>query len=137
MKPSSKPHWWMAASRSRPGADDDHSSFVTLKPGQQAQIQLAGKATHQQTVNLLNNANVDKAIAWKSGIFNFEDASLEEVMRQVERWYDIDVVYEKGIPDIKFGGKMGNDVSLSGLLKSLEESEVHFRVEGRKLIVLP
>lgn len=121
----------------RPGADDDPSSFVTLKPGQQAQIQLAGKATHQQPVKLLNNANVDKAIAWKSGIFNFEDASLEEVMRQVERWYDIDVVYEKGIPDIKFGGKMGNDVSLSGLLKSLEESEVHFRVEGRKLIVLP
>ncbi len=46
----------------------------------------------------------------KSGIFNFEDASLEEVMRQVERWYDIDVVgHEKGIPDIKFGGKMDND----------------------------
>jgi ferric-dicitrate binding protein FerR (iron transport regulator) len=121
----------------KPGTDADNSSFITVKPGQQAQIRQAGKATHQQTVNLLNNANVDKAIAWKSGIFNFEDASLEEVMRQVERWYDIEVVYEKGIPNFNFGGKMGNDVSLSGLLKSLEESEVHFRVEGRKLIVLP
>jgi transmembrane sensor len=121
----------------KPGTESDPNSYITVKPGQQAQIRQAGNATYQQTVNLLNNANVNKAIAWKSGIFDFEDASLEEVMRQVERWYDIEVVYEKGIPNLNFGGKMGNDVSLSGLLKSLEESEVHFRVEGRKLIVLP
>ena len=76
-------------------------------------------------------------MAWKRGIFNFEDASLEEVMRQIERWYDIEVLYEKNVPDIKFGGKMSNDVSLQGLLKSLQESDVHFRLEGRKLIVLP
>jgi transmembrane sensor len=103
---------------------------VTLKPGQQAIL-----TNNRLTTN--KHADIDKATAWKRGIFNFEDASLEEVMRQVERWYDIDVVYEKGIPDIKFGGKLSNDVSLKGLLKSLQESEVHFRVEGRKVIVLP
>ncbi|HUP14354.1 MAG TPA: FecR domain-containing protein, partial [Niastella sp.] len=85
----------------------------------------------------ITEADVDKVVAWKRGIFNFEDASLEEVMRQIERWYDIQVVYEKNVPDIKFGGKMSNDVSLQGLLKSLQESDVHFRLEGRKLIVLP
>jgi hypothetical protein len=58
-------------------------------------------------------------------------------MRQIARWYDIEVVYEKGIPDIEFGGKMTQDVSLSGLLRSLQQMDVHFRVEGRKLIVLP
>lgn len=110
------------------------STPAVLHPGQQAQI---GHDTGQQGIKVLNNADVDKAIAWKSGVFNFEDSGLEEVMRQVERWYDIEVVYEKGIPDIRFGGKLSNDVSLSGLLRSLQDSEVHFRIEGRKLIVMP
>lgn len=109
-----------------------------LKPGEQAVLTHdlpAGRQGSRLTIH--DNADVDKAVAWKSHLFNFEDASLEEVMRQIERWYDIEVVYEKNIPDIKFGGKMSNDVSLSGLLKSLQESEVHFRLEGRKLIVMP
>ncbi|HEY1201309.1 MAG TPA: FecR domain-containing protein [Niastella sp.] len=103
---------------------------VVLTPGKQAVI-----TTDSQLK--VADADVDKVVAWKRGIFNFEDASLEEVMRQIERWYDIQVVYEKNVPDIKFGGKMSNDVSLQGLLKSLQESDVHFRLEGRKLIVLP
>lgn len=113
-------------------AADGHA--VVLQPGQQAQI---STTITNAPVKTISNADVDKAVAWKKGLFNFEDASLEEVMRQLERWYDIDVVYEKGIPDIKFGGKMSNDVSLSGLLKSLQDMEVHFRVEGRRLIVMP
>lgn len=107
-----------------------NTASVVLTPGKQAVITT-------DTRLKVTDADVDKAIAWKRGIFNFEDASLEEVMRQIERWYDIQVVYEKNVPDIKFGGKMSNDVSLQGLLKSLQESDVHFRLEGRKLIVLP
>ncbi|OQP56857.1 hypothetical protein A3860_09750 [Niastella vici] len=114
------------------GSPIDYHSPVVLQPGQQAQTD-----NHTYHIKLEKNADVGKAIAWKNGFFNFEDASLEEVMRQLERWYDIEVVYEKGIPDITFGGKMSNDVSLSGLLKSLQQMDVHFRVEGRKLIVLP
>ena len=109
-----------------------------LKPGEQAVLVAhlpAGRQGSPLTID--HSPDVDKAVAWKKGFFNFEDASLEEVMRQLERWYDIEVVYEKNIPDIRFGGKMSNDVSLSGLLKSLQEMEVHFRIEGRKLIVLP
>ena len=104
---------------------------VVLKPGEQVSI------SHTSQISKPIPVQTDKAVAWKSGLFDFEDASLEEVMRQLERWYDIEVVYEKNIPDITFGGKMTNDVSLSGLLKSLHDMEVHFRVEGRKLIVLP
>jgi len=107
-----------------------NTASVVLTPGKQAIIT-------PDTRLKVADADVDKAIAWKRGIFNFEDAGLEEVMRQIERWYDIEVVYEKNVPDIKFGGKMSNDVSLQGLLKSLQESDVHFRLEGRKLIVLP
>jgi transmembrane sensor len=112
-----------------------------LKPGEQAVLTHDSRLPNGTLVKagftIHDHADIDKAVAWKSGLFNFEDASLEEVMRQLERWYDIEVVYEKNIPDITFGGKMTNDVSLSGLLKSLHDMDVHFRVEGRKLIVLP
>ncbi|MRG47929.1 DUF4974 domain-containing protein [Chitinophaga sp. SYP-B3965] len=105
---------------------------VVLKPGQQAQV------AEGETVKVVNNVNLETVMAWKNGLFNFENKSLEEVMRQLERWYDLEVVYEKGIPDIKFGGEMSRDMDLAGLLKSLEASKVHFRLEeGRKLIVLP
>ncbi len=110
-------------------------SAVTLKPGQQAQIdnQLVG----QQEIRIVSNVDIEKVMAWKNGLFNFEDLGLEQVMRQLERWYDIEVVFEKDIPNIRFWGKMTKDVSLSGLLIGLEGSGVHFKVEGRKLIVLP
>lgn len=107
-----------------------------LKPGQQAQIKVGTKI--QQGIVVIPNADIDKVMAWKNGAFNFNGADLGTVMRQLERWYDIDVVYEKGIPDIRFFGKMSRDVSLADLLKLLEASEVHFRIEeGRKLVVIP
>lgn len=121
----------------RAGSGNDTGAYKVLKPGEQAQTSLSANP-NLHGVKVLSNVNLEKVTAWKRGLFNFEDASLEEVLRQVERWYDIEVVYEKGIiPDISFGGKYSNDVSLEGMLRSLKESEVHFRMEGRKLIVLP
>lgn len=102
---------------------------VVLKPGQQAQS--------AASIKVLNNIDTDKIMAWKNGLFNFEGAKLEEVMNQLERWYDIEVEYEKGVPDIYFEGGMSKNIQLSDLLTILEKSKVHFRVEGRKLIVLP
>lgn len=106
---------------------------LLLRPGQQARL----PGNNANGIALETEVDTDKVMAWKNGLFNFDGAGIEEVMRQLERWYDIEVVYEKGIPDIIFGGKLRKDVSLSGVLKSLEESEVHFRMEGRRLIVLP
>lgn len=108
-----------------------------LKPGQQ------GRATRQENnsagkkIKILNDVNIEKVMAWKNGLFDFQDASLEEVMGQLERWYNIEVVYEKGIPAFEFIGKMGRDLSLEEVLRGLEFSEVHFRIEGRKVIVMP
>lgn len=103
---------------------------AVLKPGQQARI--------AERMNVLDNADVEKVMAWKNGIFNFNDASLEEVMRQLERWYDIEVIYEKGIPKLEFIGKMGRDLTLAEVLAGLEMSKVHFRIEqGRRLVILP
>jgi len=111
-----------------------------LKPGEQAALthhssRMAGPIADSLTI--YDNIDVRQVIAWKNGLFNFEGVGLQEAMRQLERWYDIEVVYEKGVPNITFGGKMTKNVSLKGMLIGLEKTEVHFRVEGRKLIVLP
>lgn len=102
---------------------------IVLKPGEQALI--SDKGIHVQ------KADTDKAIAWKNGVFNFNQTSVQEAMRQIARWYDIQVVYEKNIPQIAFWGKIGRDMNLSQLLYFLEGSGLHVRVEERKLIVMP
>ena len=103
---------------------------VTLMPGEQAKIGAKVEVNHQ--------ANVEQAIAWKNGAFNFENMGLKEVMRQLARWYDLDVVYEPGVKDFRFGGEMSRNVPLSSLLKGLKAMEVHFRIENdHKLVVMP
>lgn len=102
-----------------------------IKPGQQAQI------NNSQKIKVVADVNLKKVMAWKDGVFDFDNASLQEVMRQLERWYDIEVVYEKGVPDIEFVGTIGRDLALEDVLKGLKLSEVNFRVEGRKLVVMP
>ncbi len=114
------------------GKPDKKSPGVILKPGHQARI------TDNELINVVKDVSVERVMAWKNGIFNFDDAGLEEVMRQLERWYNIEVIYERGIPDIVFWGKMERNLTLSAVLGILERSEVHFKIEqGRKLIVLP
>ena len=104
---------------------------AVLKPGQQARI-------NGERLTVLNNTDIDKVMAWRNGLFNFEDASLEEVMRQLARWYDVDIIYEKGIPDIRFGGEISRNIQLSNLLKVLARADVKFRIEeGHRLVVLP
>lgn len=109
------------------------NNSLLLHPGQQVRIKDKGG------LQLQKDADIDKAIAWKNGLFDFNDVQLEDLMRQVARWYDIEVVYEKGIPDVEFVGKMGRDVPLSVLLKWLREFDLHFRVEqdGRRIIITP
>ncbi len=102
---------------------------VVLSPGQQAVIK------DGDSIRVVRIKSTAQAIAWKEGLFNFDGASLDDVMRQLARWYDINVVYEKGVPDIGFGGKIGRDLTLAGVLGILEKTGVHFRLEGRTLIV--
>jgi transmembrane sensor len=105
-----------------------------LRPGEQALVPGSGTISQIQ----IEKADTAKVMAWRRGIFNFENADIKTVMRQLERWYNIDVVYEKNIPEITFGGKMGRDLSLQHVLRILEISKVHFRLESNnKLVVTP
>ena len=113
--------------------DSQKINSAMVKPGQQAQI-----AANVNNGISVKQADIDKVMAWRNGAFNFEGASLQEVMRQLTRWYDIEVEYETGIPDIHFVGEMSRDMSLAGVLKALEATNVHFRLENdRRLIVKP
>ena len=120
----------------------DNKQLAILKPGEQA-IAVASPLTpdsyrdHHSLLTIDHSPNVDQIMSWKNGLFNFEGASLAEVMHQLERWYDIEVQYEPGVPKLEFVGKMGRDLSLNNVLRGLELSKVHFRLEGRKLTVLP
>ncbi|RFS19238.1 FecR family protein [Chitinophaga silvatica] len=107
---------------------------IILKPGDQASLTMHGDIVENMVVKA---GDIGKVMAWKNGVFDFEDAKIDEVMRQLKRWYDIEVKYESKVPDIEFVGKMTRDIPLNGLLIALEKSNVHFRLEGRTLIVMP
>jgi ferric-dicitrate binding protein FerR (iron transport regulator) len=106
------------------------AASAILKPGQQAAV------NESLTVN--NDVNTAQVIAWKTGVFNFDNMGIEAIMRQLSRWYDIEVTYEQGIPSTKFYGEIGRNLNLSQVLEGLKLSGVHFRIEnGKRLVVLP
>jgi len=102
-----------------------------LKPGQQAQSSSNGD------IKTSNSVDLEQVMAWKNGRFTFEDASLETIMNQVSRWYDVDVVYEDKMPKRSFTADISRKTNLSVLLKVLEESGVRFKIEDKKLLVQP
>jgi len=108
-----------------------------LKPGQQGLVRPTGSGDAQL---LVQDADTEKVMAWKNGYFNFEGASIRQVMKQLERWYDIQVVYENGVPEVMFFGEMSRNVNLGELIQALQEMKlgVNIRLDsGRRLILSP
>ena len=103
---------------------------MLLKPGQQARLMRNGD------MKVVDDVDLEEVMAWKNGFFNFDDATLEEVMRQLSRWYNIEVVYENGIPDMEFYGKMQRNIPLSGILNMLERADVQYRLDNNRLVIL-
>jgi ferric-dicitrate binding protein FerR (iron transport regulator) len=102
-----------------------------LKPGEQSLLEPNGK------MEVIQKADVGLAVAWKNGLTSFKSADIKTIMRQVERWYDVEVVYNGSIPARSFTGDIPRDANLSELLRLLEISRIHFKMEQRKLIVMP
>lgn len=103
---------------------------LLLVPGQQAQIKKDG------SIALNKNADTEAAVSWTQGYFHFSNASMETVLRQLSRWYKVDIVYEKHYPEETFGGDIQKSLTLSQVLKLLDKSQVKFRLQGKQLIVL-
>jgi hypothetical protein len=106
-----------------------------LKPGQQAQI-MNHSTSPEQAVKIVDEADLDEVMAWKNGRFLFNDANIESVMRQLTRWYDVEVVYESK-PTKIFRGGIPRDMSVANVFKILQETGgVNFRIEGKKVVVM-
>lgn len=107
---------------------DDHA-LVNLKPGQQSSLSPAG--IRVETVE------TEDAILWKNGKFSFKSESMGAVMRQLARWYDVDIVYLDEIQQVKVTGSVSRFDNISRLLEKLEQTGlVRFKIEGKKLIVM-
>lgn len=105
---------------------------ILIVPGEQVRV---NKASAKITVK--KNIDLEEVVAWKNGLFQFDQAGIKTIMRQIARWYDIDVEFEDGLPDKKYDGKIYRNVNASQVLKILEEGGIHFKIENKKVIVSP
>ncbi len=118
----------------RDGVHDGRGRYLELKPGQQATTR--ARLPGQGAATTINSVDVNNYTSWKDGLFDFTGMTLPEVMRQLERWYDIEVVWEGHVPDTRYLGQIYRDNNLSQVLKILESAQVRFTIqEGRKLII--
>jgi transmembrane sensor len=104
--------------------------YEILRPGQQATLHL----------DQLEVANTDvaEAIAWKEGYFLFQDENIYAIMKQISRWYDIEVVYAPDVSSKKIGGYISRSKPLDAVLKALTNTEkFNFKIQGRRVIVMP
>jgi transmembrane sensor len=106
-----------------------HSNL--LMPGNQLRIDKTGD------VAVIKNADTEEAVAWRTGKFLFNSADMYSIMRQVERWYNVEVNFE-GSVGLHFSGQLNRYANVSELLRKLElTNEVHFKLEKGKIIVQP
>lgn len=102
-----------------------------LAPGQQSQVNSSG------AIEIIKEADIEEAVAWRHGKFLFNSADLHSIMRQIERWYDVDVSFARNV-DLHFTGQLSRNVNVSQVLRKLElTNEIHFKIEKGKITVLP
>jgi transmembrane sensor len=100
----------------------------TLVPGDQALV--------KQNIQL-SNGEVYASVAWKNDVFYFIDQPIENVMRTLRRWYNVEIIYQGAIPKIGFWAQISRQKKLSEVLDVLEQTNgVHFKIEGRRVIVM-
>jgi ferric-dicitrate binding protein FerR (iron transport regulator) len=105
--------------------------IALLKPGQQVKIDPSGK------IEIIKKADVEQAVAWKNGVFDFNGSDIQTTMRQIARWYDIKVTYGSNITE-HFNGTIVRNASIERVLKMLEYTGVvHFDMVGRNVFVRP
>jgi transmembrane sensor len=112
-----------------------NGEWSILKPGQQAVISRREAADSRLTIH--DKTDVEDVVAWKNGLFHFESSEIKTVMRQIARWYDVDVVYERTtVKNDPMFVEISRNTRLSDVLKALEESgSAKFSIQGKTIIV--
>ena len=115
-----------------------NNETAILNPGQQAVI------TQQAPLKVRNDVDLEAVLAWKNGMFSFNSMDIQSIMRQIARWYNLEVAYSGDMRTRTFSGEVSRNINISGVLKVLETGGVHFKLEGSlqpgqtaKIIVLP
>ena len=99
-----------------------------LKPGEQSALTEKGIQ--------LSDVNLDEVMAWQKGYFSFYEEDIASIMRKVSRWYNIEVEYSGQLPENGFDARITKYSSIKEVLGKLEKTgDVHFKIEGRKVIV--
>ncbi|MGF7230972.1 FecR family protein [Arachidicoccus sp.] len=114
------------------------------KAGQSAILRKGQQASIAQDIRVSEAVNLEEVLAWKNGNFLFQDATLQEVMRTIGRWYNVSVQYEAHLPHELFNGKIPRALPASKVLDILKQSGIHFTIESvpsqekpGKIIVTP
>ena len=107
----------------------DNAQTALLKPGQQAVVK--NSISVQQ-------ADVDEVTAWKNGDFVFNNENLQSIMRQLSRWYDIQVTYkDNNTGSLRFGGLVSRSKNISAVLSMMQSTgKIHFQINGRRVMVI-
>ncbi|SDL66473.1 FecR family protein [Pedobacter sp. ok626] len=109
----------------------NESVMSMLVPGQQAVMDAKDSKIQ------INRPSLEEVLAWKNWEFRFEGADITAILRQISRWYDVDVIYKGAVSDHQFYGVIPKKSNANELLEVLEETkQVHFEIEGRKIIVV-
>lgn len=109
--------------------ETDQQQMKILQPGQQARMNKKGR------INVVNNIDTEEVMAWKNGLFVFKSTDLSAIMRQLSRWYDVEINYKTNV-GMQFTGQITRNNNVSKVLEMLElTGEVKFKVEGKQVIV--
>lgn len=101
-----------------------------LTPGQQARLNSDG------SIKINSNVDIDEVMAWKNGKFIFQDLDIQSIMRQISKWYNVDVEFKGTITKELFVGVISRNVNVSEIIKMLEKTgAVKLEIEGKKIIV--
>lgn len=103
---------------------------VTIKPGQQS-VFLSDE------LSVSKNIDIEKVMAWKNGWFEFDQADLGSIMRQVSRWYDVDIEFQGKLTNEKFGGRLSKQLPLSAVIEMMKANGVACTLKGKVLMVKP
>lgn len=102
---------------------------IIIKPGQQARV--------SDAIKIASAVDTEEVMAWKNGTFSFNRTDMSSIMRQVSRWYDVEVVFKNDeVKGKDFTGTVARKENASEVLKMLEMTgAVHFTIDGRKILV--
>ncbi|HEY0244824.1 MAG TPA: FecR domain-containing protein, partial [Mucilaginibacter sp.] len=98
----------------------------TIIPGEQAKVNDDIK---------VSTVNAEEAIAWKNGLFSFDRSDTQSIMRQIGRWYGVDIIYQGKVPDNQFTGYIARTSNLSEVLKMLEVSGVKSTLKNNRITI--